>query len=149
MLTKKTLHSSILIKLNERIEQLKTELKDTLDATANETKSSAGDKHETGRAMAQLEQEKLGGQINEVIKLKEALLRLNPETPCNTVCLGSMVLTSMGKFYISVGIGAQIIDGQSIFCMTPLAPICQSMLGKKAGDSISWQGNEIRIMSIS
>ena len=32
-------------------------------ALTSESKSSAGDKHETGRAMIQLEREKLGNQI--------------------------------------------------------------------------------------
>lgn len=35
-------------------------------ALMSESKSSAGDKHETGRAMVQLDREKLGNQIAEL-----------------------------------------------------------------------------------
>ncbi len=39
------------------------DLRESLDS---ETKSSAGDKHETGRAMLQLEREKAGSQLAEI-----------------------------------------------------------------------------------
>ena len=50
----------------------------------SETKSSAGDKHETGRAMVQLEQEKLGQQLQEIEKNDPSLKtsghrRINPK----------------------------------------------------------------------
>lgn len=149
MLSKKVIHQSVLGNLNERIQQLNAALNDALDATANETKSTAGDKHETGRAMAQLEQEKLSSQISEVIKLKEALSRLDPEIPCTTVCSGALVETTLGTFYISVGIGALNIEGKPIFCMTPMAPLCQAMMGKKAGDVINWQGKDVRMVEVA
>ena len=41
------------------------------EALEAESKSSAGDKHETGRAMLQLEREKLGHQLAEAEKIKE------------------------------------------------------------------------------
>lgn len=149
MLTKKDIHFAVLNTLNDRIVQLNAALNDALDATANETKSTAGDKHETGRAMAQLEQEKLGSQLGEAHKLKEMLSRINPDETCTSVCSGCLVETDLGTFYVSVGIGAVTVEGQSIFCMTPLAPLCSAMMGKKAGDSIHWQGKEVRITGIT
>ncbi len=149
MLSKRDIHLSVQQNLNDRLEQLNAALNDALDATANETKSTAGDKHETGRAMAQLEQEKLGSQISEVHKLKEMIARIAPDTSCNTVCSGSLVVTSNGTFYISVGIGAIMINGNSVFCMTPVAPLCNAMMGMKAGESVNWQGKEVRIISVS
>lgn len=148
MLNKKAVHLAVLTNLSGRFEQLNAALNDALDATANETKSTAGDKHETGRAMAQLEQEKLSSQISEVNKLKEAISRIDPESQCNSVCPGSLVETSMGFFYISIGIGAVQADGHSVFCMTPIAPLCNVIIGKKAGDVINWQGKEVRIVSV-
>ena len=41
------------------------------ESLTSETKSSAGDKHETGRAMLQLEREKVGHQLAEIEKLEE------------------------------------------------------------------------------
>lgn len=149
MITKKDIHFTVLNTLNDRIIQLNAALNDALDATANETKSTAGDKHETGRAMAQIEQEKLGSQLGEAHKLKEMLSRIDPEITCTVVGSGSLVESSLGTFYVSVGIGVVTVHGMSIFCMTPLAPLCNAMMNKKAGDSILWQGKEVIITGIS
>ena len=52
--------------LQEKQTSLQLIITDINEATHTETKSSAGDKHETGRAMMQLEQEKLNKQLAEI-----------------------------------------------------------------------------------
>ena len=59
---KKQLYQKILSIANDRVSNLKRIILETQESANNETKSSAGDKHETGRAMAQLETEKLNNQ---------------------------------------------------------------------------------------
>ena len=49
------------------------------EALDSESKSSAGDKHETGRAMLQLEMEKAGQQLQEVEKMKLILEKIQSE----------------------------------------------------------------------
>ena len=73
---KEAVHSNVLTELKRRFDQLQHLLNDALEATAGDTKSSAGDKHETSRAMAQLEQEKIGAQLGELSKLQEILFRI-------------------------------------------------------------------------
>lgn len=53
------LHQQAIEMANKRVDELKVALVDVQDAANNETKSTAGDKHETAKAMAQLETEKL------------------------------------------------------------------------------------------
>lgn len=148
-LFKVRLYQALLTEVDQRAQNLQASLNDALDSTANETKSTAGDKHETGRAMAQLEQEKIGSQLAEIGKLKETLFRINPEKTSRKIELGSLVVTSTGFFFISIGIGAFPFEGKSVFCITPMAPFCQLLLGKQAGDSIEWQGKNIAITSVS
>lgn len=143
------LYQALLSEVDQRAQNLQASLNDALDSTANETKSTAGDKHETGRAMAQLEQEKIGSQIAEITKLKEILFRIQPEKNHSNVELGSLVTTSIGIFFISIGIGAFPFEGKSVFCITPMAPVCQLLLGKQAGDSFEWQGKKIEIVIVS
>ena len=57
----------------------------------SESKSSAGDKHETGRAMAQLEMEKLGGQYESARKLLLIANRLNYRKNQNTIAAGTLL----------------------------------------------------------
>lgn len=143
------LYQALLSEVDQRAANLIASLNDALDSTANETKSTAGDKHETGRAMAQLEQEKIGSQIAEITKLKEILFRIQPEKTSTKVELGSLVVTSTGIFFISIGIGAFQFEGKSVFCITPMAPVCQLLLGKQQGDQVEWQGKKIEINLVS
>ena len=96
---------SCLNKLNSQIEELRNVLNQILIATSTDSKSSAGDKHETSVSMAQLEQEKLTNQINIQQKNYEALLSINALTKNTDVRLGSLIETSIGWFYIAIGIG--------------------------------------------
>lgn len=145
---KQKVHRAVMEEVSRRVEQLNTLLQDALTATAGETKSTAGDKHETSRAMAQLEQEKLGGQLSELNKLQEVIYRIDPTKQHTTIQLGSLCETSNGWFYLSVGIGAILVDGKQLFCMTPAAPLGKLLLGKKAGDVLDWQGKKIELIQV-
>lgn len=133
---KEQIHSVVTKEVNSRIYQLSIMLSEALDANSNETKSSAGDKHETGRAMAHLEQEKIAGQLSEMNKLAEILHRIDATQKHIKIQLGSLVETSIGIFYISVGIGAIEIDNTKIFCMTAAAPLGKELIGKSVGAEI-------------
>lgn len=143
---KEIIHAALLKEIDFRFTNLQTTLKDVLIATANDTKSSAGDKHETSRAMAQLEQEKIGGQISEINKIQEILYRIDPSTIHSTIQLGSLVQTNNGWFYLSAGIGPLTVNKELIFCMTLAAPLGKLLFGKKSGDTIEWQGKSIEII---
>ena len=145
---KTIVHTAVAQEVSRRMNQLNALLQDAFDATANESKSSAGDKHETSRAMAQLEQEKIGGQLIEMTKLHQILQRIQPSFVSDSVQLGSLVETSNGWFYISVGIGVLNIAGNNLFCITPNAPVGKLLLGKKVQDSIEFNGNPIQILQL-
>jgi transcription elongation GreA/GreB family factor len=145
---KKHIHEVLTKELIQRISSLQAMLDDTLESTAGETKSTAGDKHETARAMAQLEQEKLGGQIVELNKLKDVLHRLDPSQKHEKIQQGSLIETTIGLFYLSVGIGQLTLPHGIIFCMTPMAPFGKVLLGKKTGDQLDWQGKTVMIKGV-
>lgn len=145
---KTSVHASVVQEVTRRMIQLNELLQDAFDATANESKSSAGDKHETSRAMAQLEQEKIGGQLIEMTKLHAILQRLDPTFVSDSIQLGSLVETSSGWFYLSVGIGILNSSGNTLFCITPNAPVGKLLVGKKVQDSIEFNGNPTRIIQL-
>ncbi len=145
---KTSVHASVVQEVTRRMIQLNELLQDAFDATANESKSSAGDKHETSRAMAQLEQEKIGGQLIEMTKLHAILQRIDPTFVSDSIQLGSLVETSSGWFYLSVGIGILNSGGNTLFCITPNAPVGKLLVGKKVQDSIEFNGNPTRIIQL-
>ena len=139
---------SCLNKLNSQIEELRNVLNQILIATSTDSKSSAGDKHETSVSMAQLEQEKLTNQINILQSLYDSLLNINASTENITVRLGSLIETSIGWFYISVGIGKFDFQGIEIFAMNNNAPLAQKMKGKSKADFILHNNFRIDILNI-
>lgn len=147
-MNKKLVHTSITEHLQERIDGLKHILKDSLDAAAEDTKSSAGDKHETSTAMAQLEQEKLTKQINDFLLLRDILRQINAEKIHTKIELGSLVETNNGWYYFSIGLGAVKVDNMNVFCMTLQAPIGKLLEGKKVGESVVFNGNITFILGI-
>jgi transcription elongation GreA/GreB family factor len=146
---KNKLHQRCLTIAEERIVSLQNILQETQDAANNETKSSAGDKHETGRAMAQLETEKLTTQLTEALKLKQALSQIKTTSSTNQITIGSVVFTNNGNFYISASIGKLDIDKQSFFAISPASPIGNLLLTKKEKDSFSFNGKSYTILSIN
>jgi len=132
----------------ERITRLKTEIKKTQSSANEETKSSAGDKYETGRAMAQLEIGKNTVQLREAEKLLGAMQAIHVDLISEIIIPGSLVTTSKGIFYISISIGLVEIDKKPYFIVAPDSPIGKLFMGKKVGDTVAWNSNVYEIHTI-
>lgn len=118
-------------------------------ASANEeTKSSSGDKYETGRAMAQLEIEKQTAQLNEAKKLKQQLEKINFESRSDRVQLGSIVKTDKENYFIAIPAGRLTVDGEHFFAVSAASPIAQALSGKKAGATIDFNKKTLTILAV-
>ncbi len=145
---KHQLHALCLSYIEERIANALQAIQ-AVQASANEeTKSSAGDKYETGRAMAQLEIEKNSTQLAESQKLKLTLSQIDPNKTTNAIQKGSLVNTNQGKFYISIPAGKFTIAGENYFAISPSSPIAQKLLGLKTGDQFSFNKKEFDVEQI-
>ena len=148
MTLKESIHKTLRKQLTFRIDEIQNILDDLLLSGSRDAKSSAGDKHETGVAMAQLEQEKLRYQINEFQKMGEIVQKINPSKSNSKIHLGSLVQTDKGWFYISVGLGSLTFKEQVIFAINPEAPFGKVIIGKEKGDSIHFNGVESEIIQV-
>ncbi len=146
---KEQLHSLCLAYIEERIKGTNQAIQFAQASANEETKSSAGDKYETGRAMAQLEIEKNSAQLAEAQKLKQILLQLDPTKSTETIQAGSLVITNQGKFYISIPAGQFTIEGENYFAISPSSPIAQKLLGLKVRDQFSFNKKEFEIEQVA
>lgn len=122
---------------------------DTIETSLlSETKSSAGDKHETGRAMAQLEREKLGQQLVEINKIKQTLNRVKTIKTTNIVTIGSLVYTNQFNYYIAISAGEFIVNNNSFYAVSPNTPIGKLLIGKTIGDIILFKNKRINIIDV-
>lgn len=142
------LHQHCLHSVQQRIARIQTEIRN-LQADANqETKSSAGDKYETGRAMAQLEIERNQAQLIDAEKLRNSLLAIDPALAVKTAQLGALVKTSKNNFYIAISLGQILLHGKTYFVVSPDSPIAKSLHNKKAGDSFVWNANTDQVLQV-
>ncbi|MTB50993.1 3-oxoacyl-ACP synthase [Lewinella sp. W8] len=135
--------------LRERTEKLEDALRNIVESRDGETKSSAGDKFETGRAMMQLEEAKLRGQLAEAGEAYDRLLAIDLATPRQSAGAGALVGTNRGNFFIATGIGKVTLDGRPFFCTSPVAPIARAMLGKGVGEELVFNGVEFIILELA
>ncbi|MEO0526533.1 MAG: 3-oxoacyl-ACP synthase [Bacteroidota bacterium] len=118
------------------------------ESLRSETKSSAGDKHETGRAMLQLEREKAGQQLAEVERMKQLLTKVHLSPVSEHIGLGSLVTTSNGNYFLAISAGEFKTKNQWAYCISIHTPIGKLLLGKSQGESFLFNGSEITILSI-
>lgn len=117
--------SQQLSEIQNQINALKIELNSA-------TKSSAGDKHETTRAMIHLEQEKLGGQLQSIQKQVRILAQMSIANT-KAIQMGSLVLTDKGLFFIAVALGKITFQNRDCFVISPISPLAQKFLNASAG----------------
>ena len=123
--------------------------KDALQlALTSESKSSAGDKHETGRAMIQLEREKLGSQIAEVEQNQQKLNALKNHKSTESVTIGSIVLTDQANYFIAIAADFCELEGKKYYCISPQSPIGALLLGKKVRDQIEFNARSSTLIAI-
>lgn len=134
--------------LKKRIEESENHLKNIQEDVFEESKNSAGDKHETGRAMAQIESEKAANVLKENGLQLEIFQKIDPNISCTSVQIGALVNTSKGLFFISLGLGNFEFEDQTVFCMGKLAPLALEMIGKKPGEVIHFRNEKIEILSL-
>lgn len=134
--------------VSQKINAINNTLKEVQLAANNETKSSAGDKHETGRAMAQLETEKLTAQLSETLKLEQTLHQINPNTQHKIIGLGSLIITNNGNFYITVSLGKILYNEKAYYAISAVSPLGKQFIGLKQGYELVFNKRTYKIEKI-
>jgi transcription elongation GreA/GreB family factor len=124
--------------IEERLLSAQAAMNEAQASANQEEKSSAGDKYETGRAMAQLERDKAATQVAEALKLREIFSRINPDKIFKTVEIGTLVQTDQAHYFLGVAAGKLTINGIECLTISTASPIGQMMMGKKPGDCITF-----------
>jgi transcription elongation GreA/GreB family factor len=142
---KEALFQQCVAHVNMRLQTIQTIISSHQKALSSETKSSAGDKHETGRAMLQLEMEKAGQQLAAVQQMQQTLAKINSSKQSTNIALGSVIKTSSAYYFLSISAGELTIKETVYFAISPSSPIGKLLMGKKVEDTFIWRGKEIKI----
>jgi len=148
MSVKQNLYTHCLEYVQQRIGRIKDAIDGAQRSANEETKSSAGDKYETSRAMAQLEIERNLRQLNEAEKLQQILQTIVTTRDTEVAVPGSLINTSKGVFYIAISLGLVTLDQKQYFVVSADSPIGKLLMGKRVGESINWSNQPYRILGI-
>lgn len=145
-MNKQEILTIINVKITEKIRYFENLIAETR-ASNNDTKSSMGDKYETGREMLQQEINNLQRQLNEALN-QQAVLQKITSDPSEKVQNGALVKTNKGLFYISVSLGEIVFENQKIMTVSAESPLVKMMYGKKTGDSFTINNMDQQIENI-
>jgi transcription elongation GreA/GreB family factor len=138
---KKTLINLCHLAIDNKIFECNAAIARARESSKEETKSSAGDKYETARAMIQQEIDKYSMQLLDAEKQK-VLLSALPQTEDLVVRNGSLVITNQGNFFIAISIGQLLVDNKSYFAISAASPIGSILLNKRKEDTFQFRGKE-------
>jgi transcription elongation GreA/GreB family factor len=148
-LSKHQVYALFMQQLVNKCQLLQTDLDELKAIGAQETKSTAGDKHETALAMVQLEQEKKRQQLQDSLQQLATFKKIDPAKQSNQVALGSLVFTNTHIFFIAVALGKIVAEADTIQSVSPQSPLGAALMGHRAGDSITLNNQVFTIVSIA
>lgn len=118
------------------------------EALLGASKSSAGDKHNTERAMLQLEREQLGLQLKALEHDLSAIARIDPKDVGDRIRLGSLVYAPNAIYFICVSAGVFSIGNTQVVAVSSAAPIAKAIIGKTLEESFIWRGKSYPILAV-
>jgi ribosomal protein S25 len=135
--------------VDSRIATAHQAMRNAQAAANEESKSSVGDKYETGRSMMQIEGENAGHQLTETMKLKELLDKISQDVRREKVVTGSLVITDKKKIFISIGIGKLSLKGEEILVVAPTSPLGKTLMGRFVNDQVAFNSELMIIRDIA
>ncbi len=148
MKLKQKIYDHYLQLIQDKVAILQKVLDDLKESGANETKSTAGDKHETALAMLQIEQANKRAQLQEVLAQKAALEKIDPTLSASMIVNGSLIKTNRGYLFMSTALGKASVDNMAVIALSPQSPLGQKLMGLKTKDTASINGMGYHIESI-
>lgn len=146
--TKENLYLQCVHFVEKRFNTIQNSINEIQESLTSETKSSAGDKHETGRAMLQLEREKAGNQLAEIQKIEENLSKIDISNTSKLIGLGSVVYTNKSNYFIAISAGELQVENEMFYAISPNTPMGQLLLGKTAADEVIFRDTKFTITRV-
>lgn len=134
--------------VRDALNRLQADMTALHESRQADTKSSAGDKHETARAMVDQELQQLNQQREKALRNQSELQQLT-DARCEVAARGAAVETERIIYYISISFGKLPVEGpKPVYALSPVSPAAQAMLGKRVGEVFEINGVSQTIMKV-
>ena len=141
---KSEIHANLRSILEKTLDEARREYVLAKESRDSDTKSSAGDKFETGREMMQREMDKLSALVDNTLNSIAKLDRIADLPASAVISEGCLVETDQDTYYISIGYGK--LD--AVYAISIESPLGLELKGKRVGDHVEMRGRIITIKSI-
>ena len=139
MLNKADVITALRTELGLKLAYQKDNLQVAIISRNSDSKSSAGDKFETSREMAQIEITKIEA---EILKTQQFIQHLTTNT-------AQVVITDKSIFCISIAFGKLIVNGTEVFCISNSAPITKQLVNTEILANFEYRGVVYNILGIT
>ena len=139
MLTKSGVIAELDKQLQTKLSYLTTNLQQAIYSRNSDTKSSAGDKFETSREMAQIEIHKIETEIS---KTQQFITDLFSKVT-------QFIITDKGAFLVSIPFGKLMVKDTAVFCISNTAPITNPLINTKVSDNFDYGGVAYNVLDIT
>lgn len=149
MTLKQKIHFHYLQVADEKVKHLQQVLDELKESGSNETKSTAGDKHETTLAMLQIEQEQKRNQLKDAQLQKAEIEKINTGIVAVCIVKGSLIKTNKGYLFMSAALGKAVVDGVAVTALSPQSPLGSKLMGLRVGDTALFNSMHYMIEKIA
>lgn len=145
---KSQLYQKIVLRLEQNIQEAQLAYVQAKESRDSDTKSSAGDKYETGREMMQREMDKCSALIDQNRHSMQIIQHVPIHRTYESIDKGALIVTDRGSYYMLVGLGKISLEQKDYFAISPESPIGSLFLGKKVGEYILLREQKITVQGI-
>lgn len=148
MINRDLIFQEVKSQIKLEVEESKNYLDGLVDSRNNDTKSSAGDKYETGRSMMQQEIDRAEDRLQQLKIQFNELERLSDIGVAHNCQQGSIVVLGDDLLLLGPAIGKIEIQEYIVFCISMGSPLGRLLAGKKEGDEVQYRGKQTLISKI-
>ena len=138
--------------LNEKIEYKTRKANEYMESIQesirSETKSTAGDKHDTTRELMQQERNKAAQNISHHLLAQKTIIELRNTKRSERITFGSLIETNRSWIYIGLSMGKVSYDGIDVLCVSPVSPLARAFEHKTKNETINFKGVEYSILKV-
>ncbi|WP_396179792.1 hypothetical protein [Flavobacterium sp.] len=147
-----TFKAQIIAQYEQRIQDKIDAFQDMISSLSadskNDAKGSAGDKHETALSMMHIEQEKLNYKLKDHLYDSLQFSSIDFTKKSNKVQIGSLVEANAHYFLIAVALPKLVVQGATVFGISPESPLAKELIGKEVGHTFSMNNISYEIIEI-
>jgi hypothetical protein len=135
--------------LDQRLQAAWDAMQAAQESANNESKSSAGDKYETARAMGQLDRDMHARMYEQARQERFIVEKIDENLSPSKGVLGAFIKTTIGDFFIAISVGQALIEDKTIMIISPQSPIGMALMDKSIGEKFIFRTKEATILAIS